>query len=306
MEGHPRAEGARFPVLSSVKSRFQNQVSSPRPVHPGGSVLEAEPRWLGRTPGRALLFSPGPPGVFWGARPCPLPRVPSPPHILGVKDPGWAWRHWGCSRPGAGQGWGSGREGHPPRSCFPAGWGRGARRQKPCSRHWPGIRPAPLTPGPAWTAVGPQPGQGPLTGPPPAPTRRQRAPAAPTPASGPATACWPLDGGRYTSGAAALGPLFLLVWLARPEEGARGAGAAGTGQWPHFHREPWPLSGPRPIVGLAWLTIAAFVVAWLPPSALRRGRGPGPPPFKGEGRNCLPTSGPHGETGGKGARRPGR
>lgn len=35
-----------------------------------------------------------------------------------------------------------------------------------------------------------------------------------------------------------------------------------------------------------------FVVAWLPPSALRRGRDPDPPPFKGEGRNCLPTPGP--------------
>lgn len=95
-----------------------------------------------------LLLSPGPPGAFWGALPRPFPgsllyHTPSgtqggPGGTGAAPQPGWA---------GPGHRCGGGA--HP--VLLPTGrqasgrWGRGAGRQKPCSRHWPGIRPAPLT-----------------------------------------------------------------------------------------------------------------------------------------------------------------
>lgn len=233
--------GPRGPPCPQLREAQVTDLASP----PWVPCTWVAPSWR---PGPAGQEEPqGDPAA--GALPCPpgppSPTSPGPFSTTHPQGPRVGRRHWGCStaRPRArlGHRWGRAPPSLLPALSEPQGGGAGAPEREtkallpPLARQ-PASAPH-SRPCRGWLPRGLSPARGPLTGPPPAPTRRQRAPQLHPSASGPVTIPRPLDRGRRTSGATALGPLSLPMGLAGPEEGARGR-EQRDGPRPHFHREP--------------------------------------------------------------------
>lgn len=166
-------------------------------------------------------------------------------------------------------------------------------RQKACSRHWPGIQPAALAPDPAWDGSTASSGArgptylAPLSKHSEATIVEQLHSLRPSDLPGPGWRQRPL----WAVGRSAVSPSLWGRARAGRREGAGGREQQGRAEVSFPCGSPWPLSGPRPIVLLPGSQLPAL---WslAPPSALRRGRGPGPPPAsKGRGGTLCP-SGP--------------
>lgn len=270
-------------------------------MHLGGTVLEAGPRGPGRTPGR--------PGCGGSA----VPAWPALAHF-----PGSLLHHTPSGSPGGPEALGLLHGQAPGKAGAPVGegaplpasrpvrasgrWGRGAgagdKSSAPATGQASGQRPS-LQALPGLAAAGPQPGQGPTYR--AAPSTHEEAACS---ASGPVTIPRPLDRGRRTSGAAALGPLSLPMGLAgRRRE--RGGGSSGTGRGLISIGSPDPRAAPAPL--WAWPGSGSLCLWWPGSRPQHSGVAEIPTPRHSKGKEG--TASPHrahGETGGEGAGSPGR
>lgn len=300
--------GPRGPPCPQLREAQVTELASP----PWVPCTWVAPSWR---PGPAGQEEPqGDPAA--GALPCPpgppSPTSPGPFSTTHPQGPRVGRRHWDCStaRPRArlGHRWGRAPPSLLPALSEPQGGGAGAPEREtkallpPLARQ-PASAPH-SRPCRGWLPRGLSPARGPLTGPPPAPTRRQRAPQLHPSASGPVTIPRPLDRGRRTSGAAALGPLSLPMGLAgRRRE--RGGGSSRTGRGLISIGSPDPRVAPAPL--WAWPGSGSLCLWWPGSRPQHSGVAEIPTPRHSKGKEG--TASPHqahGETGGEGAGSPGR